>query len=477
MRRPRAVGPASPLDRVGLRHCGLGVVFAALALVSQLTIPSEGSVSATTETPTSASVTTRVVETTTSLAPTTSTVEPSTTTTSTSTTTAPPPPAPPGFIEAIRGGLMDPRFESATVGLAVWLEGSGTVLAHNADIALRPGSNEKLLVAWGAYGVMGAGASLDTDVRVDGELDGSTLRGHLFLVGGGDPSLRSVGNHSLERLAALVRAGGVTEVTGDLVGDESRFDAERRAPGWTNFHVPNFVGPLSALAVDGNVLRTDPEYVANPAAGNLAAFRAALSRHGVTVAGVERMGTAPESSSVVASLRSAPVSTLVRHMLTHSDNFYAEMLLKEVGRRALGTGTLENGVATARQLAAAAGVQLTGRAADGSGLSRENVRPAREWLELLVAASSQPWFDQLLAGLPLAGRTGTLANRFLGTPGEGNVRAKTGYVRETRALSGYLTTAGGRRVVFSLVVNSNPVPAAVIAAMDSLVTSMAASRD
>jgi D-alanyl-D-alanine carboxypeptidase/D-alanyl-D-alanine-endopeptidase (penicillin-binding protein 4) len=162
-------------------------------------------------------------------------------------------------------------------------------------------------------------------------------------------------------------------------------------------------------------------------------------------------------------------------MLTTSDNFYAEMLLKAVGREARGLGTLENGVAAVRDLAAGAGVHLTGRAADGSGLSRDNGRPAREWAELLVAARDQPWFDQLFGGLPLAGRTGTLANRFVGTPGEANVRAKTGSVRESRALSGYVTTAGGRQVVFSLVVNG-ALPAGVIPAMDNLVASIAGSR-
>ncbi len=375
----------------------------------------------------------------------------------------------------MQAGLSDPRFEHATVGLAVWVEGSGMVLAHNADLALRPGSNEKLLVAWGAYGLIGAGASLTTEVRADGERDGATLRGHLVLVGGGDPSLRSRGGHSLDRLAAAVRAQGISEVSGDLVADESRFDSERRAPGWTNFHVPNFVGPLSALAVDRNVLRTDPEYLANPALGNVDAFRAALARQGVTVAGGDRMGTAPDTASVVASVSSPSVSELAREMLTNSDNFYAEMLLKEVGRRALGLGTLENGVAAVRQQAAEAGVRLTGRAADGSGLSRDDSRPPREWAELLVAARSQPWFDEMVGGLAVAGRTGTLANRFLGTPAAGNVRAKTGSVRETRALSGYVTTAGGRHVVFSLVVNSNPVPAAVIPAIDNVVAAIAAN--
>ena len=115
--------------------------------------------------------------------------------------------------------------------------------------------------------------------------------------------------------------------------------------------------------------------------------------------GGERMGTAPEAAPALVALQSAPLSDLAHDMLTYSDNFYAEMLLKEVGRRALGLGTIENGMAAVGQLAATAGVRLTGRAADGSGLSRDDARPPREWAELLVAARAQPWFDQLFAGM------------------------------------------------------------------------------
>ena len=473
MKRRRAARRCGPRTA---RRGSLAAVLVLAALVSQLQDEPEASVSASpiaaTTTAVTALTTTEPSTTTTSSSSTTTSTS---TSTSTTTTTVPPDPPPPGFVEAVQAALGDPRFESATVGLAVWVEGSGMVLTHNADLAMRPGSNEKLLVAWGAYGVVGAGTTLDTEVRVDGEMDGSTLRGHLVLVGGGDPTLRSTGAHSLDRLAAQVRAQGVTEVSGDLVVDESRFDAERKAPGWTERHVPNFVGPLSALAVDRNVLRTDPDYLANPAAGNAGAFRVALARQGVTVAGGERLGTAPDGASVVASLSSPPVIDLAREMLTNSDNFYAEMLLKEVGRRAKGLGTIENGVAAVREQLSTAGVSLTARAADGSGLSRDNSRPPREWAELLVAARSQPWFGQLVDGLAVGGRTGTLVNRFHGTPAAGNVRAKTGSVRESRALSGYVTTAGGRQVAFSLVVNSNPVPVAVIAAMDGVVAAMAAS--
>ena len=117
---------------------------------------------------------------------------------------------------------------------------------------------------------------------------------------------------------------------------------------------------------------------------------------------------------------------------------------------------------------------LTGRAADGCGLSRDDARPPREMDGAAGRGPLAAVVRPVVAGLAVAGRSGALVSPFRGTPAEGSVRAKTGSVRETRALSGCLTTAGGRPVVFSLVVNSNPVPPAVIAAMDGLVASMVA---
>ncbi|MGH9004387.1 MAG: D-alanyl-D-alanine carboxypeptidase, partial [Acidimicrobiia bacterium] len=121
------------------------------------------------------------------------------------------------------------------------------------------------------------------------------------------------------------------------------------------------------------------------------------------------------------------------------------------------------------------GVHFTGRSADGSGLSREDRHSAREFLGMLRVAGFQPWGNYLLESLPLAGRSGTLARRLRGTPAEGNVRAKTGWIDEARALSGYLTTAGGRRAVFSVVVNGTVPGSPVVGAVDDLVA-VAADR-
>jgi D-alanyl-D-alanine carboxypeptidase/D-alanyl-D-alanine-endopeptidase (penicillin-binding protein 4) len=118
-------------------------------------------------------------------------------------------------------------------------------------------------------------------------------------------------------------------------------------------------------------------------------------------------------------------------------------------------------------------VPFAGADDDGSGLSRANGRSAREWRMLLQTARAQPWWPQLEAALPVAGRSGTLASRFRGTAAEGSVRAKTGTIIGGIALSGYGRTAGGRSVVFSVLVNGDGSGAAQ-EPLDALIAAVAA---
>jgi D-alanyl-D-alanine carboxypeptidase/D-alanyl-D-alanine-endopeptidase (penicillin-binding protein 4) len=240
--------------------------------------------------------------------------------------------------------------------------------------------------------------------------------------------------------------------------------------------VPIYIGPLSALVVDRNQLRPDAAYAADPLPGDLAYFRAALIRHGVAVTGDNRAGIAPPDSPVLAVLPSPAIGELVAEMLGESDNLVAELLLKELGRRARGTGTTADGLAAATEALGALGVPLAGQSADGSGLSRADRRSAREWRSLLQAAVGQPWSPRLVESLPLAGRTGTLSRRFARTAAEANLRAKTGWIDEARALSGYRTTAGGRRATFSVLVNGTNPESSVLGAVDDLVAVIAADR-
>lgn len=389
----------------------------------------------------------------------------------------PPPPAAAALASLVDGRLADPRLAGTTVGLSVWVEGLGEVAARNPDLLLTPASNQKLFTAMGVLSLLPQTDRLATEVRATGTQAGRVLTGDLFLVGGGDPTLRAKGPHSLDDLAAAVKARGVDEVQGALVGDESRYDGVRGAPGWLPQHVPVFIGPLSALVVDRNQLRPDAAYAANPLPGTLPYFRAALLRAGVRVTGPNVAGAAPAGSSVLAALPSPPIGDLVGEMLNQSDNLTAELLVKEVGHRTTRVpGSTAAGLAAIGDAVRKLGVPLAGVAADGSGLSREDRRSAREWRSLLQAVLPQPWAERLVGSLPLAGRNGTLARRFAGTAAEANVRAKTGWIDEARSLSGYLTTAGGRRVVFSVIVNQTTPTSPALNALDGLVAAIAADR-
>lgn len=387
-----------------------------------------------------------------------------------------PPPPPSPLTAALESRLADPRLAGLSVGLSVWLDGYGEVAARNADLPLLPASNQKLVTAMGILAHVPVTDTLVTEVRATGTQDGATLVGDLILVGGGDPTLTTSGPHSLNALAAAVRARGIARVAGTLVADETRYDSQRGAGGWLPQHVPVFIGPLSALVVDRNQHRGDPAYAADPVPGNLLRFRHALARQGISIAGGDTAGPTPAGAVTLAALASPPIGALTTDMLVRSDNLFAELLIKELGRRVRGVGSTVDGLAAADQALAAMGVRLAGQSADGSGLSRADRRSAREFQELLRAALIQPWGNHLLESLPLAGRTGTLARRLRGTAAEANVRAKTGWIDEGRALSGYLTTAGGRRAVFSVVVNGTVPGSPVVGAIDDLVATVAADR-
>jgi len=289
----------------------------------------------------------------------------------------------------------------------------------------------------------------------------------VVLVADGDPTLTSQGPDSLAALAQQVRASGVDHV-GRVRVDATAVEAATTAPGWQDWQVPAYSGPMSGLMVDDNRTRKDAAYLADPAVGNAEAFAGALRAAGITVVGPATHGSASPGDPEVAAVESAPYAQLSAQMLLHSDNEIAEALV-----RRMGSGSTAAGLERATRALDPWCLQLTGQASDGSGLSREDRRSAREWRRLLQVAQRQPWAAEVWAGLPVAGRTGTLATRLTGPATVGNVRAKTGSIIGGSALSGYATRPDGRAVIFSIVVNGDPAAATrAIAAIDRLVTAV-----
>jgi D-alanyl-D-alanine carboxypeptidase/D-alanyl-D-alanine-endopeptidase (penicillin-binding protein 4) len=346
--------------------------------------------------------------------------------------------------------LVVPHVSQARTGaVAIDLETGETIFSEHGNLPLVPASNEKLAVAYAALVTLGPTFRFETDVLGRGEQDGTIWRGSLVLVGNGDPTLSSA---DLATLARQVRAAGIRRVTRGVFGDESFFDARRTGAGWKSWFYINECPPLSALTVDRG--RYFGRTSRDPAAAAALLFRKALRRAGVAVGGAgigkQRAGDVP-----LAVSESAPLSEIVAWMGRVSDNFTAELLLKQLGTSDGAAGTSARGAAVVRIALAEAGVPLAGlRVVDGSGLSSLDRLTARSLAALLRAAWADPVVrPYLLAGLPVAGISGTLSRRMRRPPARGNVQAKTGTTGLASALSGYVK----RRYVFSVLQNGRPV--------------------
>ena len=337
-----------------------------------------------------------------------------------------------------------------TAALAVDL-GNGDVLFHRrAQLGLVPASNEKLAVTYTALAVLGPSYRIDTTVYGEGELIDGVWHGDLVLKGFGDPTLT---RGDLRRLVAQLRDGGVRRVTGRVLGDESFFDAMRVGPLWKSSFYISESPPLSALTVDRASYRGFVS--AEPALAGASAFRDLLLRAGIRVAGPAGTGRADGAAFPLGTVRSVPMSVLVRWMNRESDNFMAELLLKQLGAVENQQGTTARGTAVVRRTLAAVGVPLAGvRLVDGSGLSPYDRLTAGALVGILEAAWKDPGIRKpFVASLPVAGITGTLSDRLRTPPARGHVIAKTGTTNTASTLAGYVRS----RFAFAVMNNGRPV--------------------
>ncbi|MER7079862.1 D-alanyl-D-alanine carboxypeptidase / D-alanyl-D-alanine-endopeptidase (penicillin-binding protein 4) [Saccharopolyspora kobensis] len=198
--------------------------------------------------------------------------------------------------------------------------------------------------------------------------------------------------------------------------------------------------------------------VPDPSAYAADLFTRALAAHGVRVRNAGE-GTAPEGARVLAERESIPLRELLVPFMKLSNNGHAEVLVKAMGREVRGEGSWAAGLEVLTERLGELGLSPEVlRLVDGSGLSTmDNVTP-EQLTVLLDNARQRPWFPAWYDSLPVAGVAdrmvgGTLRNRMAGTAAENNVRAKTGSLTGVTSLSGYVTTAGGRELVFSVVFN------------------------
>ena len=177
----------------------------------------------------------------------------------------------------------------------------------------------------------------------------------------------------------------------------------------------------------------------------------------------------------LAEVESAPLSELLKETNQNSNNLYAEALLRvlgaNLGKLSPTDSTAQTGLDVVKTTLTQLGVDPSGYAiVDGSGLSRHNLVSPEAIAQTLIAMARSPLASFYRASLPVAGISGTLENRFLNTPAQGIVQAKTGTVSGVVALSGYIDAPNYEPLVFSIIVNQSDLPAATLRqAVDEIV--------
>ncbi|KRC54023.1 MULTISPECIES: D-alanyl-D-alanine carboxypeptidase/D-alanyl-D-alanine-endopeptidase [unclassified Nocardioides] len=373
---------------------------------------------------------------------------------------------------AVRAALA--RLDSKDLGrhvLAAVGPLSGTDLTYESvegSALAMPASTTKLVTSAVALFLLGPEHTFATSTVL--EPGGTTPR--LVLVGGGDPFLtrtpastadpasptyepKRADIRTLARSTArTLRADGVRAVRFGY--DDTLFSGPAFNPRWKADYFPSEVSPVSALWLDEGRTADGSTRVEQPALTAAEEFRKQLVRAGVRVTGPTSATSAAPAAAPVAHVTSPTVAQIVQRLVEVSDNNAAEVLLRQIGVADQGEGSFLAGQRSVRRVLGANGIDL-GRSVlhDGSGLSRSNRLAPQVLVDVLrwAASADQPGLRPLLAALPVAGYTGSLADRMDHGPaaGRGRVRAKTGTLTGVTSLAGIAVDRDGNLMAFALM--------------------------
>jgi D-alanyl-D-alanine carboxypeptidase/D-alanyl-D-alanine-endopeptidase (penicillin-binding protein 4) len=346
--------------------------------------------------------------------------------------------------------------------------GLKTLFDFNSGSAFVPASSQKVLVAAAVLSRLGPDYRYQTKVVAPAPPQDGVLN-DAWLVGGGDPYLvspeyaaylvskpRTVDTPvtPLTALADELVGMGVRSIPSGLRTDESRYPPQRSVPTWKPSYVTEAeVGSLGALTVNEGLSGWGPnqKVAPDPAISAANALGKLLTDRGVSLPAPTAGGAAPSDGVVIATVRSAPLGQIVAAMLRASDNYAAEMLVKELDRHFDGPGLTAGGTARVVEELGRLGVPVNGvHLNDGSGLDTGNRATCPALLGALNL-SRKPQFSVLDSGLAIAGRTGTLAKRYVGSPAEFVLAAKTGWINGCAAMVGRIARTPTRR--FALIFN------------------------
>ncbi len=388
-----------------------------------------------------------------------------------------------------------------------------TIFEHNANNLYIPASNEKIITSVAALSLLKRDYRFKTDFYSGGGISNGILHGGLYIKGYGDPTL--AGPH-LGYIVYQLKKRGVKEIRDGITVDDSYFSRIRRAQGWKAEWIDDFYSPpISALSFNYNTIelkvyaaktgrkpaaKIEPEGsnitivnnavtstkkgvltttwqndrtivlsgrirpkatvilkipVKNPPLlmGNV--LKNAIEEAGIKVSGPVVSGDVPRWATIFYTHYSDPLSAVITEYNKNSVNIIGENLIKTLGAQFKGApGTWENGSLVISEFLNNIGIKNGFKIVDGSGLSLLNrVSPETLTDILSYAYSNRLIASDFIDSLPIAGVDGTLKKRFRQSDVQGRVMAKTGYLNNVRALSGYVFTKQGDVLVFSILDN------------------------
>jgi len=230
----------------------------------------------------------------------------------------------------------------------------------------------------------------------------------------------------------------------------------------------------NTITISGSVPLEDRGYtggigISHPALLFVYMLRSSLAQKGVVITGASRTSEGRGGyQNEIATLQSPPLSVIALQTLKPSQNLYTELILRTLGKvsplpppttitSTLPQSSEQLGLEAVKSFLKTVGIRPESLVLDdGSGLSRNDMITADASVQLLTFMSKHRYATVFRDALPIAGVDGTLRNRFKATPAENNIRAKTGSLSSAASLGGYMTTAAGEKLAFSIMVNNYP---------------------
>jgi len=396
--------------------------------------------------------------------------------------------------------LIKNRLDSDDVGMVI-LQDSKELFSLNTSRKFKPASLSKIITGAAVLELLGPRFQFKTQLLFDGSIVDNTVRGSLYLLGGGDPSFHSAG---LSVLLTGLKKQKIKKIEGDLIIDDSRF-RDVVSPYWQSqidminpdlfplflrFDPPSNLAPFSpdwqkaerlhTKAVDLEGRFVVYQNMIQPNLWTGYQFQQLMQKAGIHLAGKVVRGKVSRSSKVLAEI-SNPLTKVVSQMMKSSNNFYADMLVRNISV-AFGEspGNFGTGIDFVTFYLDHVKVPRSDYSLNsGSGFSHQNMITPRALAKLLNHLKDErtvsPYF---FSSLPVAGVDGTLAGRMRKTGAQGRVHAKTGYLRPVSTgafhldgavgLAGFGARRDGKNLLFVFLYNGFRPPDVVRSTFDKI---------